>query len=335
MENIGSIDELRNVLLTAISKYDKIGLLTHKDPDGDGLSACLVLQELLQAKKKNVSIVLENRAPDNLDLLDAKPRTTQYIETLSFPLILIVDCQDRERLGICSPLVDKAELTIALDHHENNGSDEVDYLFNDPDFVSVGAIIYQTFKEEILSLPTSIKEYCATALYVTILNDTNNFVNSNTDAAVFHFAAELTLMGIKPYEITKTFMLTKPPNYFRFIGQTLATIRLYSEGKVLFFHSTLNMLTENDLHTDATSKVTNWVKKPLGVEIVVYFREIGEYRYRLSLRSESIDVNVIAQKYSGGGHKNAAGCEISGTLSEVEQSILKDIEKVLQTPDKQ
>ena len=335
MENIDSIDELRKVLLTAFDKYDSIGLLTHKDPDGDGLSGCLVLQEILQAKKnKQVSIILESTAPDNLDLLDAKSRTIIYEEALTFPFILIVDCHNRDRLGVCSSLVDKAELTIAIDHHEDNGDDEVDYLFNDPGMVSVGAIIYESFKNELHAFPKQSKEYSATALYVTLLNDTNNFVNSNTDAAVFQFAAELTRMGIKPYEITKTFMLTKPAKYFRFIGETLSTIRLFFEGKVLFFHSTLKMLQDNNLHSDATSKVTNWVKKPLGVEIVVYFREIARNRYRLSLRSESIDVNLLAQKYSGGGHINASGCEISGTLSDVQQALLNDIEDVLEASGK-
>ncbi|MBW6516148.1 MAG: DHH family phosphoesterase [Candidatus Cloacimonetes bacterium] len=329
MKIISNVEELRSVLLSVFNKYDSIGLLTHKNPDGDGLSTCLVLQEILKDMDKQVKIILEEEALDSLDFLKAKEKTIIYNEQLAYPLVIIVDCHSRRRLGICAPLLDKAEMIIAIDHHEDNGANDVDYLYNNPYIVSAGAIIYQALKEEIIALSNNIREESAQAIYVTILNDTNNFTNSNTNAKVFELAAELTRLGIKPYEITRIFMLSKPANYYRFIGQALSTIETHIAGKVLFFHSTLKMLDDNGLHSDATSKVTNWVKKPIGVEVVVYFREIGENKYRLSLRSETIDVNLIAHKYNGGGHMNAAGCEITNNLEDIKATILHDIENQL------
>lgn len=339
MTDIESIADLREVVLSAIDKYDSIAILTHKNPDGDGLSTCLVLQEIINKYDRDADIVLEAIAPDSLDFLQAKEKSTLYREGLSYALILMIDCHTSNRLGICAALLDQAETIIAIDHHIENGelisdnskqrSGDVDLLYNDPYIVSAGAIVYLAFKEEIDSLPPEIRKYCATAIYVSIINDTNNFVNKNTDSRMFEICADISRMDIKPYEITRTFMFTKPVSYYKFIGEALSTIKTAVDGKVLLFHSTMKMLADNNLGSDATSKVTNWLQKPKDVKVILYFREIGTEKYRVSLRSEHIDVNRIAVKYRGGGHKVAAGCEIKGNLADIESSLIDDIKQLM------
>lgn len=344
MAVIETIEKLRERLLSVIEQHESIGLVTHKNPDGDGLSACIALQEILKAKKKNPRIILEQEAPDSFALLGARERSEIYNEEMSFSLVLIIDCKNRSRVGRCAPLLDKAELILAIDHHEDNsdfpgsdGSDpspvtadrEPDFVYNDPQTVSAGAILYQALKEEIHSLPAKSKVLCATALYITIINDTNNFTNKNTDQAVFEISAGITGLGIKPHKITKAFLYTKPASYFRFIGQTMSTIETLENGRVLFFHSDLKMLHENNLRSDATTKVTDWIKKPEGIEVIIYARELDREKYRLSLRSEYYNVNIIAVKFGGGGHISAAGCEMSGTLADIKTTVLTEVRKQL------
>ena len=63
--------------------------------------------------------------------------------------------------------------------------------------------------------------------------------------------------------------------------------------------------------------------------MVVYFSELEPNYFRLNLRSNVINVNKIATVFDGGGHKNASGCRMHGTLEEIEEKILKEIEKQL------
>jgi len=315
--------ELKKELLSCFNKYAKIGLVTHKNPDGDGLAACLAVQEFLKGNGKKADVVLEEEAPANLKLISAKERSLTYQEDFRYDLIVVLDCQSNERIGKCAALTKRAEKVIAIDHHEDTASIEFDLLYNDPHAVSTGYILYQALKEEIQKLTADSIKYIATALYITVLNDTNNFINNNTDAAVFKFCGELASLGIRPNLITIEFLLTRPPTFYRFIGDVLATIKLHHQEKILFFHSTLKMLADNGLDQEATTKLTNWVKGAEGVEVVVYFREEAENLYRLSLRSVSLNVNAIAKQFGGGGHKYASGCEISGSLAEVEQLMLE------------
>ena len=55
---------------------------------------------------------------------------------------------------------------------------------------------------------------------------------------------------------------------------------------------------------------------------MVFFKEIARSEYRVSLRSKgSIDVGEVAKRFGGGGHKNASGCTVHGTLPEVRAQI--------------
>ncbi|MGI6193338.1 MAG: DHH family phosphoesterase, partial [Christensenellales bacterium] len=51
------------------------------------------------------------------------------------------------------------------------------------------------------------------------------------------------------------------------------------------------------------------------VEAAAFLREVEPGVFKVSLRSKTtLDVSKIAARFEGGGHKNAAGCRVYGTL---------------------
>jgi phosphoesterase RecJ-like protein len=63
---------------------------------------------------------------------------------------------------------------------------------------------------------------------------------------------------------------------------------------------------------------------------VVYMREVGENQYRVSLRSKG-DINVarVAEKFGGGGHRNAAGLRIEGDWDEKERELVEAVREAV------
>jgi phosphoesterase RecJ-like protein len=59
------------------------------------------------------------------------------------------------------------------------------------------------------------------------------------------------------------------------------------------------------------------------VEACAFFKETAPGTYRVSLRSKC-DVNVarIAERFGGGGHRNAAGCTFTGAWDEAEREVV-------------
>ena len=67
-----------------------------------------------------------------------------------------------------------------------------------------------------------------------------------------------------------------------------------------------------------------------GVEVALFFKEQEPGQQRVSLRSrKKVDVNRIARQFDGGGHIRASGCEIKGTVDEVQARLLSVVREQL------
>ncbi len=56
------------------------------------------------------------------------------------------------------------------------------------------------------------------------------------------------------------------------------------------------------------------------IQAVVFFKQTEGDEYRVSMRSkENIDIGAVAKQFEGGGHKNAAGCTVTGSVDALEQ----------------
>jgi bifunctional oligoribonuclease and PAP phosphatase NrnA len=82
-----------------------------------------------------------------------------------------------------------------------------------------------------------------------------------------------------------------------------------------------------------TSDVVNGLLAIDGVRVAVMFKQLPEGRVKLSFRSKGeIDVNRLAARFGGGGHKNAAGAVIAGGLDEVVARVLAPCRELLKQP---
>ena len=52
--------------------------------------------------------------------------------------------------------------------------------------------------------------------------------------------------------------------------------------------------------------------------------------YRVSMRSKGeIDIGAVAKEFGGGGHKNAAGCSVTGPIDSLQKTFLEKIEQAI------
>ena len=66
-----------------------------------------------------------------------------------------------------------------------------------------------------------------------------------------------------------------------------------------------------------------FIKEIRGIDVAVLMRELEKNRYKISMRGKGkIDVAAVCSTFGGGGHRNAAGCRIEGTIEEVRDKLL-------------
>ncbi len=316
--------DLKQLKQTILSlPYDaSIALVTHVNPDGDGFPAILALRMLMMAKGYAVDIVLADAPPHIYSYLNGCENSRVIEDSFNYDKIILVDCHEKKRIGMCSFLIELASQVICIDHHQIAELIPGAYNYINTDYVSAGAIIHEMFIDDVGVLTETQKIYFCNCIYTTILNDTDNFVNSNTDARTFFICAQLADMGLNAAEIAEKFLMNKTTGEMRLVGDVLSTIKTFLDERVLFVHSTVEMLEKNNLDVDATNKMTSWLKGTKGIQVLAYFREDAPLSWKLSLRASSVDVSKIARSFGGGGHIKASGCAIEGSLAEVEQTIL-------------
>jgi phosphoesterase RecJ-like protein len=116
--------------------------------------------------------------------------------------------------------------------------------------------------------------------------------------------------------------------------QVLNTVRRDQTGRVAWMRQTLEMRVNSGM-TDGDNN--GFVNIPLAAKEVVasvYMREVEPNFYRVSLRSKgSVNVARVAEKFGGGGHKNAAGCRVEGDWDECEREIVTALIKVVESED--
>lgn len=323
--NISSLYDKLEIMLQAAKAGETIGAVTHNNPDGDGLAVCLGFKKLFSFKGVTLDIILQGGSLERLSYLHVNEHTTKLSSEMKYDNILVIDCHSFDRIGQAEALVRKAKRILVIDHHiKGKVVDNADYYI-DTNASCVGVIAYKLLKDDLKKADQETQKYFSEAIYTSIVNDTNNFLNTNVNKDDYEVSAELLQYGLEPSKIAVAFLKEKDVAEFRMIGETLSTVKLFEDGKILLFYTTIKSLENNGLDKEATSKMTGQVKGAKGVEIILYYREESETKFKFSIRSELYNVQQIAKAFGGGGHEKASGFTLDGNVKEVISKVIEEI----------
>ncbi|MDD2505962.1 MAG: bifunctional oligoribonuclease/PAP phosphatase NrnA [Candidatus Cloacimonetes bacterium] len=311
-----------------VKEAESIALTTHIHSDGDGMVTCFALQEIMKASGFDSTIVTDGEELDRYAFLMRYTKVQAFHEDMDFGLVIVLDCNSYDRIGNRHTLLDKARKVAVLDHHmiEHNHI-PADLQLVDYSYPSVGALIWRSMRETIQKLNPAVRKYVADCVYVSILNDSNNFSNANTNATMFEISAELAQEGIKAHELHMAYLQNHSAKEMLYVGRSLSTIRLFEDGKYLFLHSDKALAEELDVDPSAYMSVTRWVQGISGLSAIAYFREDEPGMWKISLRSLILDMHEVAARHGGGGHRQASGLTLMGSLQEVQEVILHDLKQ--------
>ena len=108
-------------------------------------------------------------------------------------------------------------------------------------------------------------------------------------------------------------------------AEVIQSMEKFRGGKVVFLKTTLEQLERFNLSIDEIDPFVEEIRRIKDVRIVFRIREVEPGRlWKFSVRSKG-EVNCIpiAQKFGGGGHKNAAGFTFRGTLEEGRKAVME------------
>jgi bifunctional oligoribonuclease and PAP phosphatase NrnA len=299
-----------------IENKQTFAITTHVRPDGDGVGSSLGLCWLLRSLGKSAEVIVRDDVPLAYQTLPGADdiRKLPKIDA-EYDAVFVIECSDIARPGIIDL---DSQFTVNIDHHATCGHfGTINWI--DPTASAVGEMIYNLCK----AIGGRVTREIAECLYMALVTDTGSFHFPNTTDRTLKVASELIKAGVKPADISEAVYNNYPWSRIELMRQVLNTVRRDPSGRVAWMRQTLEM---KEVSGAVDGDNNGFVNMPLAAREVVaalYMREVGPESYRVSLRSKG-DINVakIAEKFGGGGHKNAAGLRVDGNWDEKENEIV-------------
>lgn len=311
-------------------KDQQVLVVGHDSPDGDCLASTFGLAYLLKRVGAKPILVNKDEVPNQYRFLlkDFKivaPQEIALKDKNQIKTAIIVDAAKEDRIGFS--LAEKflgLEKKINIDHHISNDR------YGDEYFVEQAGATAEIIGRLYFSIFEDMEPNCATSLYTGIMTDTGNLTYESTTeetvslvARLHHFKADINLMRQEVYEKT-------PVKKIEALKMVLNNLELNQNGFIAYTLLTFEEIQRFNLSNGDMDGFVDYPRKISSCEIAMFFKEFEKDVFKVSVRTKkTIDANLLAKSFGGGGHQRAAGFRIRGEKGTVLKNVLEKIEEGL------
>jgi bifunctional oligoribonuclease and PAP phosphatase NrnA len=307
----------------AIRTRTRFVLSSHARPDGDSIGSQLAMAYALRALGKQVDVVNADPAPPPLMQFPgvADIRIAPRVEG-EFDAAIIMECGDLGRTGVAG--LDRF-FVINIDHHPGNtGYGRINWF--DAGAAACGEMVFDLVRA--LGVPLTVE--IATHIYVAILTDTGSFHYSSISPRTFDICREAMEAGVDPVLVARNVYDSNNMGRLKLFGAVLSAMQLDTTGRIAIVYLDHEMAREAGGTYEDTEGLINLPLTVKEIQAVVFFKQDEGERYRVSLRSKGdIDIGAVAKEFGGGGHKNAAGCTVTGGVDALQKLFIEKMEAAI------
>lgn len=325
-------------LMAALEKAERIWIAPHVNPDPDAIGAALALAEGLDEAGKDVTVVGYPDAAVGVTGLPGYDRivTEDHAALLAEDapdILVLVDCHRIERTGPLEGVLANIAERWCIDHHLVSQRKAPEAGWVDARACSSCTLVHQVvgaLRDEDGD-PVELSLDMATNLYAGLLNDTGGFRFDNTVPFTFEFARRLSERGVDTAGVAASTLHRYRRAGVAMLEKVLGTFSYHANGRIVVARATQEMIDQTGGDMGDTEGFVNIAMSVDGVQMAAFMKEKpGGGVWRISLRCrEGGDVQQVAARYGGGGHRQAAGCDLEGPADEVAALLAAELEAVL------
>lgn len=328
--NKGKSRIIGHALKRLVQSSSKIFIMGHKNPDMDCFGASMGISRMTKAINKETYIVIEefgealallyNEAKESgeYNLINRK-RAIELIDEQS--LVIVLDTH-KPSITECPELLDVKTKRVIIDHHRK-GEEVIanpTLVYTEPYASSTSELV-----TEILQYTIDRKELTkleAEGLLSGIFVDTNHF-SVKTGVRTFEAAAWLRRVGADLSKVKRLFQVGKELFMSRVRGVSNAQFEdngiIYTvcDGENPNAQMICSLVADELLTVRGTRKVFAIGKNHKG-RTIISARSVG-----------ANNVQLVMEKFGGGGHLNAAGAQVDMEPADVIEK-LKNINNIME-----
>ena len=328
---------MSSAIRETMEEADEIFIMGHTREDYDAFGAAVGVALMARSLNKTVHIVLSGWLDSVEKIIDLLEKSDDYrdlfisesdisISTALEPLVVVVDTFI-PKLVAAPVLLERIKKVIVIDHHRRSEN-----TIKNP------AICYlETSSSSTCEMVTELLMYfddkikigklAATALYSGIVVDTKNFA-VQTGARTFEAAAYLRRSGADPVAVNYLFKSDYDTTIS--LAKTKAQSEYYEGGLVVSYIDNVIPNVQAIAGQAADSLLT-----VEGVRMTIVLFQMRNDTVGISARSGGdLNVQVIMEKYGGGGHQNVAGAQVKNVpILELKKSVVDAARKYIAETD--
>ena len=313
-------------IISFLTKYKKIVIVSHVNPDGDALGSSLAL--CLFAKKLGADsrVIVPNDFPSYLawmpgiqDVLIYDKNVEEANAVMSeADLFCYLDFNTESRTGVMYNDLCRYNKTpkILIDHHIGADSSQFIACFSETEISSTSEMVAELIKSQ--GFGTYLDNDIATNIIVGMITDTGTFSHSIFKNTFSIFGEILSLTTVNYKKIHQNIYDTSTESRLRLLGFLINDrMIILNEYNTAIIYASKSDLERFNYQVGDTEGVVNYPLSIANIKMSVLFTE-KQGVIRLSFRSkDDFSVNDLSRKhFNGGGHMNAAGGTLNCSLVE-------------------
>lgn len=305
-----------NKIYKKIEEYSTVVIARHVGVDPDALASQLALRDSIKLtfpSKKVLAIGTGSAKFFQIGKLDK-------LEKVNNALLIVLDTPDKKRVD--SVEFSQFSYMIKIDHHPFvEEFCDLEYI---EDTASSTAEIIMKF---ILEVGLQCDSNIASTLYLGLASDSNRFLFDSCTANTFKLVS--TFLEKYNFEISEVYkkLYLRPMNEVRLEGYIALNMTVTDNGLgyIKITNDVLNQLEVDSASAGNMINNFNFIKEVLVWATIT--EDVKNAQVRVSIRSRGPEINEVAEKYNGGGHKFASGAKLA-SFTEAMQ-LMNDLDSCL------
>ncbi len=322
-----------HALRELIEARDEIFVMGHSIGDVDSLGSAIGVYRIAKSLNTKAHIVINEvttslrpmmsrflNSPDYED--DLFVNSEEAKENITKDALLVIVDVNRASYTECPELVEMVENCVIIDHHRLTGEIASNAVLS---YIEPYASSACEMVAEILQYSgdeVKLKQVEADAMFAGMMVDTNNFL-SKTGVRTFEAAAFLRRNGADVTRIRKMFRTELKEYQIR--ASIVSKAEVYNG---CFAIGTLDTGTDAESPTVLAAQIANELMEIANIKASFVF---SYYNNKVYVSARSIDeynVQVLMEKFGGGGHMSASGCQLTDcTIEEAIQKVKEALDE--------
>ena len=315
-----------------ISDAQNIIITCHQSADGDAIGSSLGWAEYLRTVGKEPTVIVPDLFPDYLLWMPNTEKILRYDKhkeqaDLLFSIADLVFCLDFNSLSRTDEMEESLKRSpakkVLIDHHPQPDVDAT-LCFSQPEASSASELVFRIVWQ--LGLFEELGKHFAVPVYCGMMTDTGGFTFNSNDPDVFFIISQLLTKHINKDKIYRNVYHNYSEHRLRMVGFVLCNRLVVDEKR----HAAYYTLTRDDLKQFHFVKgdAEGLVNMPLqikGLKLSISLREDTERDNLVWVSLRSVDAfpcnKVAEQFFNGGGHLNASGGRVYGSIDDAVQVV--------------